>query len=167
MHPGKRFTISTDTTNSVVRQRWERELPVARAAKSVRRAARIASLCLLAYWLVIFAGTHLPSSNLPQVTVSDKLCHAAAFAGLAFLLAWALPNRGGRMRHVVWAGAIALGYSCVDELTQNFVPGRTCDIWDLAADAVGIFLGILAYLALRFALMQVRWGRTLLAGLSR
>ncbi len=99
--------------------------------------------------------------------MSDKLCHGLAFFGLSFLLAWALPSHGKRLTHVAWAAMIALTYSCVDELTQNFIPGRMCDIWDMAADGVGIAVGLSCYLILRQLLLQLRWGRHLLQGLSR
>lgn len=162
-----RFTISTDTSNSVATSPWNGEWPLSRPCKNLRKAARIASICLVVYWLVIFAGTHLPTTAVPQVALSDKLCHVLAFAGLSFLLAWALPNHGKRLRHVSWAAGIACVYGCIDELTQNFIPGRMCDIWDLAADGVGIVIGLCCYLVLRQLLLGLSWGRSLLTGLSR
>lgn len=132
----------------------------------LRRAARKASWCLLAYWLLIFTATHLPSANIPQVTVSDKLAHGLAYFGLGFLLAWALPTRGTSLSHLPLAAAIAVGYACIDELTQNFIPGRVCDVWDLAADGVGIAAGLTAYLVLRQFLLSMHWGRKLILGLS-
>jgi VanZ family protein len=119
------------------------------------------------YWLVIFAGTHVPTTAMPSISVSDKLCHALAFCGLSFLLAWALPSHGRRLTHVVWAGLIALVYACVDELTQYLIPGRKCDLWDMAADGVGIVVGLGCYVVLRELLLQMRWGRNLLQLLSR
>ncbi len=142
---------------------------------------RIASACLLAYWAVLFVLTHLPSQSLPRMQGSDKLHHLLAFAGLAFLLAWALPTRAGKsnpsvadkathgtgsMRHVVLAAVIALVYACLDEFTQKFIPGRTCDVWDVVADAAGICLGLSGYVVLRAGLVRSRWGRTLIKSLS-
>lgn len=109
----------------------------------------------------------MPGSTVPSVDVSDKLLHGVAYAGLAFLLAWALPNWGKGLSHVGWAAGIAFLYGCIDELTQLLVPSRSCDIWDLAADSVGIVCGITCYLVLRFLLQQVGWGRSILRGLSR
>ncbi len=129
--------------------------------------ARIASCCLVVYWLAIFTGTHLPGSSLPGITVSDKVLHALAFTGLSFLLAWALPTMKNGLTHVAWAAAIAATYSCIDELTQMFVPSRSCDIFDIAADCVGIAVGLSSYLILRQLLQQVAWGRKLLGSLSR
>lgn len=109
----------------------------------------------------------MPGSSIPSVGVSDKLLHTVAYAGLSFLLAWALPKMGGSLSHVAWAAGIAFAYGCIDELTQMLVPSRSCDIWDLAADSVGIVCGITCYLILRWMLQQVGWGRALLRGLSR
>lgn len=115
----------------------------------------------------MFTGTHLPGSSLPSVTVSDKVVHVLAYMGLSFLLAWALPTRGKNLTHLTWAAGIAVAYSCLDELTQMLVPSRSCDILDIAADWVGIAIGLSCYLVLRQLLLQVAWGRRLLHGLSR
>lgn len=109
----------------------------------------------------------MPGSSVPAVGVSDKTLHAAAYAGLSFLLAWALPNWGRGLSHVGWAAGIAFAYGCIDELTQSLIPSRSCDVWDLAADSVGIAVGITCYLVLRWLLQQFSWGRSVLRALSR
>ncbi|MCA9132455.1 MAG: VanZ family protein [Planctomycetales bacterium] len=136
-------------------------------AKPLRTMIRLASLCLASYWLAIFVATHLPSTAMPALRSSDKICHGIAFAGLSFLLAWALPKRTAPLKHLGWAAVLALGYGCVDEFTQNFIPGRTCDIWDVAADAVGVACGLLLYLIARQLLIQHRLGRRLIQSLAR
>ena len=129
---------------------------------------RIATLCLSAYWIAIFVATHLPATSLPGVAVSDKLCHVIAYAGLSFLLCWAIPTRSGRWgKHTLLALAIAMGYSCLDELTQHFIPGRSCDPWDVAADAVGVLVGWGCYLLARQLLTGARLGRRLIQAMSR
>lgn len=136
-------------------------------SRVLRKVARIASFCLVVYWLAIFTGTHLPGSSMPAITVSDKILHALAYTGLSFLLAWALPSMGKSLTHVTWAAVIALTYSCIDELTQMLVPSRSCDIFDIAADCVGIAIGLSSYLVLRQLLLQFAWGQKLLHSLSR
>lgn len=129
----------------------------------VRIMIRLASACLALYWIAIFFATHLPSSSLPRLSYSDKVYHAGAFAGLSFLLAWAIPTREGKqLRQLMLAGAIALLYACTDELTQKFIPGRSCDIWDVAADAVGIAIGLPAYFVLRQSLACTSIGRRII-----
>ncbi len=129
---------------------------------------RIASLCLLMYWAVIFTATHLPSSSLPKLHWSDKAYHAIAYAGLAFLLSWAIPaSKGKLLRHVVLVFAIGTIYAGLDELTQTLIPSRSCDFRDFLADAVGLAIGIAVYLILRGSLLQLSWGRRLISSLSR
>lgn len=138
-----------------------------RTASSIRTMVRIATLCLFAYWLAIFTATHLPSGSLPKLSWSDKAYHAIAFAGLSFLLAWAIPRRASWASHLTFSMSIAVVYGAMDELTQSFIPGRHCDWWDFVADACGACLGLMFYLAMRGSLMQLAWGRNLILRLSR
>ena len=136
-------------------------------AYKLRAVMRIASLCLLGYWLVLFIATHLPSQSMPKVAFSDKIQHLVAYAGLGFLLAWALPRQAVWHRHLTLALAAGLIYGGVDELTQKFIPGRHCDWWDFMADAAGVCCGLVAYVVLRSMLMHWNWGRELILKLSR
>lgn len=129
---------------------------------------RIASVCLTFYWLGIFTLTHLPKSSLPAITWSDKVCHALAYSGLAFLIAWALPVRNGRwVANLAIAVALGMIYGGLDEFTQNFIPGRACEFLDFSADCLGVVLGISAYVICRSTLVQLSWGRNLIRALSR
>ncbi len=127
---------------------------------------RIATFCLIFYWIAIFVATHLPGSVVPHVYGSDKVQHAIVFSGLAFLLSWAIPTRSNLLRHSMIVTVIALAYACLDELTQNFIPGRSCDIRDWIADAVGAGCGVLAYVAIRRLLCGLEWGKRLIQTLS-
>lgn len=153
----------SDNAASLTR-RWR---PALQTYKAFHNVARIASCCLAVYWIAIFAGTHIPSSSLPSITASDKLCHFVAFSGLSFLLAWAIPSNGKSLGHVWLAAKIGVAYGIVDELTQMLIPGRNCDILDMAADCVGVAIGLCCYLLVRQLLLQVSWGRSLLVSLSR
>ena len=161
------MNFPSNSTNSVANTALNADWHLPSTNRVLRNVARIASLCLAIYWLAMFTGTHLPGSSLPSISTSDKLLHALAYTGLSFLLAWALPTLGNRLIHVTWAAVIAFAYGCMDEFTQLFVPSRSCDIWDLAADCVGIALGLTSYLLLRLVLLNFSWGRNVLRGLSR
>ena len=124
---------------------------------------RFASVVLLAYWALIFVGTHLPSARMPSLHASDKFYHFVAFAGLSFLLCWAIPSsRVSWGKILVLAASIALTYAVLDELTQQFIPGRTCDIWDVAADSVGVLLGLITYTIARCLVGRMKWAQRLL-----
>jgi VanZ family protein len=128
---------------------------------------RIASLCLIVYWVAIFTATHLPGSTLPTVAGSDKIHHMLAYTGLAFLLGWAIPSRESRLRQLSIVVLIAIAYAGLDELTQAFIPGRHGDPRDWAADVVGIVCGITIYALSRQLLSGSTWGRRLIQSLSR
>ena len=96
--------------------------------------------CLLAFaaFLVKLFAFDEPRI-LAQLTtiVWDKLMHAIAFGTLAamlwFVLGFDAPTLG-------WLLVTAIG--AVDEFHQVFVPGRTADVLDLAADALGAAIAI-------------------------
>jgi VanZ family protein len=125
---------------------------------------RFASIVLLGYWALIFIGTHLPSARMPHLHASDKLYHFVAFAGLSFLLCWAIPSsRVSWGKILLFAALIATTYAVLDELTQQFIPGRSCDIWDVCADTVGVVLGLIAYSIARLIVGRMKWAQRILA----
>ena len=71
-------------------------------------------------------------------TVLRKLAHMAAFG-----LLWLLWERA--LRRPFAALAIALAYAVSDEMHQSFVAGRHGSPWDVAIDAAGIGLAVLAW----------------------
>lgn len=79
----------------------------------------------------------------------DKLLHLVAYAVLGALLVGPFFPRLGAARAVVAAAAIATAYGASDEWHQSFVPNRSADVRDLAADAVGAVLGAGTVVALR------------------
>lgn len=110
---------------------------------------RLAPILLVIYWAMLFTGTHLPGSSFRGFHFNDKVMHFGAFAGLAFLLAWALPKSIKRINGLVIAAILILAYAIFDEWTQGFVPNRSPDIHDFFADTLGMLTGFLAYLVLR------------------
>jgi len=81
-------------------------------------------------------------SSLPELPghPSDKLEHSTAYAVLGLLLVWAQAD--GSIRHVTFrrvlvAIAVASAYGYSDEVHQRFVPNRTYDLMDWAADTTG------------------------------
>jgi VanZ family protein len=90
--------------------------------------------------LAIFAAS--AQSSLPDLPgqPSDKSEHGAAYAILSLLLVRAL-TRGSwarvTFRTVLAATAVCAAYGWSDEFHQRFVPDRTYDLMDLAADTAG------------------------------
>ena len=116
---------------------------------------RVASLLLGSYWCIIFAGTHYPKMRLPGFQWADKVYHLIAFAGLSFLLAWALPKHSLHpTRHVWIAAALAIVYGAFDELSQSLVRGRNTEFLDFLADSLGAIVGLACYFLIRKFVVQ-------------
>ena len=104
-------------------------------------------LAWIGYWLALFAATHIPlpppgkiiEPHLPW----DKVVHFGGYLVLT-LLALLFLSRSRRLRSTHYAGVFLLFavYGMVDEVTQSFVPRRTCDFWDWVADISGAGLAI-------------------------
>ena len=120
------------------------------------RGIRVVTLVLAAYWLLLFIGTHIPRGQMPAIHHSDKTLHFLAYAGLAFLLAWAFPKEAKRpLAHVIGAWIVATFYGAADEITQLAV-GRSADFWDWVADTLGAMAGLVFYVGLRPFWARVR-----------
>ena len=74
---------------------------------------------------------------------SDKLKHLAAYAVLGALIWRALTRRNPKWWQVAATVALATAYGLTDESHQIYVPGRSFDLLDLSADAVGAALAAL------------------------
>lgn len=101
----------------------------------------------LRLWLpvVAWAGLIFALSSIPGLgtglgvwdLVLRKLAHAAEYAVLGLLLARAVA--------ALPAFALGLAYAVTDEVHQHFVEGRQGAARDVAVDAVGLVLGLVAY----------------------
>lgn len=107
-----------------------------------RRRSLLLATPAIAWAALILAVSTRPAADLPAVgfPLADKLLHIAEYAVLAVLLSLPLRELGGR----AWAGVLAAGlaFAALDEAVQSTVPGRSADPFDVAADALGILLGL-------------------------
>ena len=99
---------------------------------------------------LIFFASSLPDPGLPGGS-SDKAAHFLVYGALGATLMRALAN--GRIaamnaRRLLVAALVATIYGVTDEIHQYFVPPRTPDILDVAADAAGAAAGALAMMGL-------------------
>lgn len=102
-------------------------------------------LCALGWAGVIFYLSSLPGVDVPPLFFGeDKLLHAVVFGILGFFALGAMKTTGDGYRvFQPWlAVVLVVVYGALDEFHQHFVPGRTPDIHDLMADAVGGMLGV-------------------------
>lgn len=96
--------------------------------------------------LFVIVSCLVPARDLPRLPISDKIEHALAYFGLA---AWF----GGllRLRDYGWLVLALLALGAGIEVAQGAMGlGRTADIKDFYADAVGVAIGVgLCLLGLR------------------
>lgn len=99
----------------------------------------------LAWTLLILGLCTLPSAIASKAGGFgiDKLAHAVAFAGFG----WLWLRAGWRLGTALVLGA---AFGVFIEVWQEVLPiGRRADGWDIAADLVGLALGVGAWMALR------------------
>jgi VanZ family protein len=102
---------------------------------------------LVSAWLpvVLWAGLIFGLSSIPSLgtglgtwdLVLRKLAHATEYAVLGFLLLRALGSE-------LPAFLAGVAYAASDEVHQHFVRGRHGAAYDVAIDAFGVLLGVLA-----------------------
>jgi hypothetical protein len=104
-----------------------------------------ARLWAVIWFLIISVLFFLPGSALPKAgwldgIYFDKWVHCGFFALLVFLWRFYFPN--ARL-YSWWLLFIALCYAFSVEVIQYyFVPNRSFDLFDVAADMVGAFAGM-------------------------
>lgn len=83
-----------------------------------------------------------------QFPLKDKIGHALIYAGLTWLIAWALraPSRS-LPKTLALAILMASAYGASDEWHQRYVPRRSCDVMDWLADTIGACAAAAAFYA--------------------
>ena len=121
-----------------------------RIAPAYRRRSHPAVLTLVCYWVTLFVLTHISGNELARVPIrfNDFLAHCAAYAILTVLFTWAfLPSSTSLRGYFLTTFGILMTYALVDELLQNFVPGRVAALSDVFANGLGIFVVLMAQFA--------------------
>jgi VanZ family protein len=101
---------------------------------------------LIIYWIILFIATTLPSNELPNMHVSDKIEHFSAYFILSVLLNLTMMFQGKYLllKRKAWLFTILIiiTYAGLDEVHQLFIPGRDCEFLDWVSDSSGVLLGI-------------------------
>ena len=103
---------------------------------------------LVASWCaLVFVLSSVPGRDLPEMPAEnfDKLVHVAVYAILGALCVHAVRAtwRVGAPMAALLAVVLATAYGVSDELHQMLTPGRSADVHDVMADAVGATAGAL------------------------
>jgi VanZ family protein len=129
-----------------------------RAALSFRWAL-VAAVSGAIFWLS--ARSRLPDVGI-HFEFMDKVEHAIAYAVWSFIFSMAARATWPRLGLAAGIAAAWLAGTCYgasDEFHQLFVPHRTADVMDLAADGAGALIGAIAH-----ASWHYRKGRAPLPG---
>jgi len=118
-------------------------------------------------WIGIIFGFSLtvdPSGGIDPwfVKLVSPLVHATEFLLLAVLLS------AIRTKWFSWKTVLAIGLliAFMDEfLIQAMTPERVSDLWDVAADAFGLLVGVALAPHVRRLTPLIEWGSVLIAGL--
>ena len=95
---------------------------------------------------IIFFLSHQPDVTIPA-GLSDKGWHSLGYTLLAVLIARALAGGLGRpitARTAILAVVMTTLYGASDEVHQMFIAGRSAEMYDLFADAMGGVTGTFA-----------------------
>lgn len=102
---------------------------------------------LIVYWLILFTATSIPTKDLPSIGFSDKVNHLMAYFVLSVLVYLTLLFQRKSELLFNYAPIVTLiissFYGIADELHQMLIPGRSAEVFDWFADAIGAILGIL------------------------
>jgi len=91
----------------------------------------------------ILVLTSIPGADLPQVAVrhADKFVHLGMYGVFGWLLARSL-FRGERARRAVVMAVLGVSlFGAADEWHQQFIPGRSMELFDWVADTTGALAG--------------------------
>ena len=89
-------------------------------------------------------------------SLPNQINHTAAYLVTSIALRWAYPG-ASPPRTMLWL----VMYGCLLEVLQTFVPGRTPQVIDAAASALGAVIGTIIGLPLRAHLANwIAWSRT-------
>lgn len=107
------------------------------------------SPAILYYALIFYFSSRIYEAKI-DIFFFDKGLHVVEFGLLGFFLSlgyFRSLNSSHRIKaFLTLSSGVILG--TLDELHQYFVPGRSSEILDVIADAIGIFIGLLVYLYL-------------------
>lgn len=96
--------------------------------------------------LMCLPGEELPSTDWLNIDFLDKWLHIGVFGFLVFLFCWpfyhSVFNRKARKHYFIKIAISCSIWGLVIEFIQKFfIPGRSFDLFDWAADAIGAILG--------------------------
>jgi hypothetical protein len=117
----------------------------------------ILTLCFMALlaFVSLIPGDHQPGDSAftwlveKTPTLMQKALHVCLYGVLTLLLSWCLESIQSRAYRLLICLIVAVAFGAVMEWCQTKVPGRFGTAYDVALNAAGAVLGVLAAVALR------------------
>ncbi|MBS1518468.1 MAG: VanZ family protein [Bacteroidetes bacterium] len=112
--------------------------------------AKAVHISLVSFCVLIFAESSIPGNKLPKVDFefSDKIVHTIIYFILYILFFYSLKYQTKSVKlqrfSFEFAFLFTVLYGVTDEFHQYFVPNRSCEFYDLLADAAGAAIGLLS-----------------------
>ena len=104
---------------------------------------------LLSFYLLTLPGSAVPKISWFEKMQGDKLVHIGMFAILVLLVLLPMQFRSDSPLSLKTVFAVAIGalaYGIAMEFVQEyFIPNRSFDVFDMVADGVGCFSGVLCW----------------------
>ena len=118
--------------------------------KKSNRIRLFTSLPLVILSAAIVIASHQPHIELPDFNIMsfDKVLHLGAYLvwGTFFIISYlgnsSKPEKGQAVKYLLVLGLL---FGISDEIHQFFIPGRSCDAFDLIADMLGILISTSFY----------------------
>ena len=93
----------------------------------------------------VFVSSHFAiPAQVAESMPSDKVLHFGVYAILAVLVCWA--SKASSLVSILLAALGCALFGFLDELHQSFIPGRSAELMDGLADALGAAMGCTVYL---------------------
>ena len=109
---------------------------------------------LLAIALAAISYFAFSPHPIPVLPHNDKIKHMAAFLTLASLTDFSFPRSRFGVGKIAWL----LAYGVLIEVVQYFIPNRSSEVLDVAADSIGILCYVILIPALqRLPFVRERW----------
>ncbi|MCD6320476.1 MAG: VanZ family protein [Candidatus Desulfofervidaceae bacterium] len=106
-------------------------------------------MLVLGYAALIFFLSAQSTLPLPkEITYHDKFMHSLGYLGFGFLLIRALKGSfpSFSFSKLLWLTVLLCAlYGISDELHQSFIPGRDASGYDVLADGIGGYLGVIVW----------------------
>lgn len=108
-------------------------------------------ILMLAWMVLIWVLSSLPSENLPSIEIwgIDKLAHLGIYLIWGVLAVLYLSKRQASSKTVCMSFAVMLIIAALDEFHQRYIPGRQVSRYDLLANASGLLLAFLLFFILK------------------